>query len=121
MPVITKDVVSVLINTGDSTRVDQPVAPRFRAGRPCCGSQSQPRTSHPSAALPRGKPGVIERDHGVFVFPDTSAPKPQHVYSVRSTARGVIFATTCRTHMTKEFHYHQIISTSTRNWQSRIC
>ncbi len=34
---------------------------------------------------------LIERDHGVFVFPDTNAiglgKKPQHVYSVRFTAR----------------------------------
>jgi nitrile hydratase len=34
---------------------------------------------------------VIDRDHDVFVFPDTSAvgqgKKPQHVYSVRFTAR----------------------------------
>ena len=32
MPVITKDLVSVLINTGGSMRVNQPVAPRFRPG-----------------------------------------------------------------------------------------
>ena len=35
--------------------------------------------------------GVIDRDHGVFVFPDTNAhfqgEKPQHVYSVRFAAR----------------------------------
>jgi nitrile hydratase len=34
---------------------------------------------------------VVERDHGVFAFPDTSAhgqgPRPQHVYSVRFAAR----------------------------------
>jgi nitrile hydratase len=39
----------------------------------------------------RGKSGTIERDHGVFVFPDTDAhflgEKPQHVYSVRFLAR----------------------------------
>jgi nitrile hydratase len=39
----------------------------------------------------RGKMGTIIRDHGVFVFPDTNAEfqgdKPQHVYSVRFTAR----------------------------------
>ncbi len=39
----------------------------------------------------RGRHGVIERDHGVFVFPDTSGhgqgQKPQHVYSVRFAAR----------------------------------
>jgi nitrile hydratase len=34
---------------------------------------------------------VIDRDHGVFIFPDTHAAglgrKPQHVYSVRFAAR----------------------------------
>jgi nitrile hydratase len=39
----------------------------------------------------RGKVGTIERDQGVFVFPDTNAhfqgEKPQHVYSVRFAAR----------------------------------
>jgi hypothetical protein len=39
----------------------------------------------------RGKEGTIDRDHGVFIFPDTNAhflgEKPQHVYSVRFAAR----------------------------------
>ena len=39
----------------------------------------------------RGKFGMIHRDYGVFVFPDTNAhflgEKPQHVYSVRFAAR----------------------------------
>jgi nitrile hydratase subunit beta len=39
----------------------------------------------------RGKVGTVERDYGVFDFPDTSAhglgAKPQHVYSVRFAAR----------------------------------
>jgi len=39
----------------------------------------------------RGKSGAVERDHGVFVFPDTNAhflgEKPQHLYSVRFTSR----------------------------------
>ena len=39
----------------------------------------------------RGRRGVVARDHGVFVFPDTHAAgrgrTPQHVYSVRFAAR----------------------------------
>ena len=39
----------------------------------------------------RGKTGVIVRDHGVYVFPDSNAhfqgEKRQHVYSVRFTAQ----------------------------------
>jgi nitrile hydratase len=39
----------------------------------------------------RGKAGTIALDHGAFVFADTSAyslgDKPQHLYSVRFSAR----------------------------------
>jgi nitrile hydratase len=39
----------------------------------------------------RGKVGTVERDHGVFHFADLVAhflpDKPQHIYSVRFTAR----------------------------------
>ncbi len=54
------------------------------------------RNLHPAGhtRLPRyarGKSGVIVRDHGVYVFPDTNAhfegEKRQHVYSVRFSAR----------------------------------
>jgi nitrile hydratase len=54
------------------------------------------RNIHPTGhtRLPRyarGRRGVVDRDHGVWVFPDTHAmgqgPKPQHVYSVRFEAR----------------------------------
>src|SRR5438309_2208110 len=54
------------------------------------------RNDHPlgHTRLPRyarGKHGVVDRDHGVFIFPDTHAmtrdKKPQHCYSVRFAAR----------------------------------
>ena len=39
----------------------------------------------------RGKCGRVERDHGVFIFPDTHSQNweqsPQHVYVVSFTAR----------------------------------
>ena len=39
----------------------------------------------------RGRRQTVERDHGVFVFPDTHAmgagPQPQHLYTVRFAAR----------------------------------
>ena len=41
----------------------------------------------------RGRCGTIERDHGVFVLPDSNAhhqgPRPQHVYAVLFSAREV--------------------------------
>ena len=70
---------------------DANVAPRFRVG-----DQVVARTIHPTGhtRLPRyarGRTGVITRDHGVWVLPDSSAsgmgPSPQHCYSVRFDAR----------------------------------
>jgi nitrile hydratase len=91
MPVVTKDIVPVLVNTGGSARVDQPVAPRFRPGDRVMVRNLNPEHHTRLPRYARGKRGIIERDHGVFVFPDTSAhdqgAKPQHVYSVRFTAR----------------------------------
>lgn len=60
------------------------------------GQRVRARNMHPVShtRLPRyarGRTGVIERDRGVQVFPDTAAlslgNKPQHVYSVRFAAR----------------------------------
>jgi len=60
------------------------------------GQRVRARNLHPvgHTRLPRyarGKIGSIDRDHGVYNFPDTHAvglgPKRQHVYSVRFAAR----------------------------------
>jgi nitrile hydratase subunit beta len=64
---------------------------RFQAGQ-----HVRARNMHPTGhtRLPRyarGKLGMIDRDHGVYVFPDTNAhflgERPQHIYSVRFAAR----------------------------------
>ncbi len=75
---------------GASARVDADIAPRFRPGDHVVLRNINPR-GH--TRLPRylhDKPGVIDRDHGVFVFPDTHAhgqgDRAQHVYSVRFEA-----------------------------------
>jgi nitrile hydratase len=74
-----------------AARLSDAVPPKFEAG-----DRVQARNVHPTGhtRLPRyvrGRPGVIDRDHGVFIFPDTHAAgrgtAPQHVYSVRFTAR----------------------------------
>ncbi len=83
--------VERLLKTGNPFRVDVDVAPRFKAG-----DAVRTRNNHPlgHTRLPRyarGRQGVIDRDHGVFVFPDAHAAglgkKPQHCYSVRFQAR----------------------------------
>ena len=60
------------------------------------GDRVRVRNQHPyghtrTPRYVRGHVGTIDRDHGVFVFPDTHAvdgqKKPQHVYAVRFEAR----------------------------------
>jgi hypothetical protein len=92
MPVVvTKDFVPVLVSTGGSTRVHKAVAPRFRVGDHVLVRNIHPEHHTRLPRYARGKRGIVEQDHGVFVFPDTSAhehgEKPQHVYSVRFAAR----------------------------------
>lgn len=83
--------VEAVLRKGSSARVDTPVLPRFRAG-----DAVRTRNIHPPGhtRLPRyarDKQGTVERDHGVFIFPDAHAhgggARPQHCYSVRFTAR----------------------------------
>jgi hypothetical protein len=55
-------------------------------------TRSEHSSCWPYSATPiRGKFGTIDRIHGAYVFPDTSVysqgEKPQHVYSVRFSAR----------------------------------
>jgi len=91
MPVLEADMVPTLAKTGASCRVDAPVAPRFRAGERVNVRNINPVHHTRLPRYVRGKRGTVEHDRGVFVFPDTSAHgqghKPQHVYSVRFTAR----------------------------------
>ena len=70
--------------------------PRYgRASKPATAVRARNINPTGHTRLPRyarGKTGTIERDHGVYVFPDTNArnfagEKPQHVYSVRFAAR----------------------------------
>ena len=90
-PAMTVEKVKTLVAKGASTSRNVAVVASFHKGQ-----RVRARNIHPigHTRLPRyarGKVGVIERDHGVFVFPDTNAhflgEKPQHVYSVRFAAR----------------------------------
>jgi hypothetical protein len=93
MAVLTSDMVPTLVATGASTRVAEEVTPRFKRGDRIVVRNLNPVGHTRLPRYVRGKQGVIQRDHGVFVFPDTSAhgggPKPQHVYSVRFEARAL--------------------------------
>jgi nitrile hydratase beta subunit len=65
--------------------------PRFRQGRRVRARNLNPIGHTRLPRYVRGKSGVVDRVHGVFVFPDTHAhflgEHPQHVYSVRFEAQ----------------------------------
>jgi nitrile hydratase beta subunit len=89
-PPLTAERVPALGKGRPASR-DVPAAPLFIVGQRVRARNINP-TGH--TRLPRyvrGKVGAIDRDHGVYVFPDTNAhflgEKPQHVYSVRFAAR----------------------------------
>jgi nitrile hydratase beta subunit len=70
---------------------DVRVTPHFKVGQRVRARNINPAGHTRLPRYARGKLGMIERDHGVFVFPDTNAEylgeRPQHVYSVRFAAR----------------------------------
>ena len=91
-PLSLDDILTRQRNTR-SARLNADVAPRYHMG-----DQVRARNIHPKGhtRIPRyvrGRLGVIDRDHGVFIFPDTNAvfagKRPQHLYSVCFTAREI--------------------------------
>lgn len=72
-------------------RVEAEVPPKFKPGDRVVARNIHPTGHTRLPRYARGKRGVIDRDHGVFIFPDTNAmsrdKKPQHLYTVRFAAR----------------------------------
>jgi len=91
MPALTKDMVPGLVATGGSCRAQAEVPAKFAQGDRIVVRNINPTRHTRLPRYVRGKHGVVEHDHGVFVFPDTSAhgqgQKPQHVYSVKFAAQ----------------------------------
>jgi nitrile hydratase beta subunit len=90
-PAFTVDRVTPLVAKGVPTSRNVAVTPRFQVGQRVRARNMHPVSHTRLPRYARGKAGKIERDCGVFVFPDTNAhflgEKPQHVYSVRFAAR----------------------------------
>ncbi len=74
-----------------AARMDDAVPARFKAGDHVLTKNMNPIGHTRLPRYARGRRGVVDRDHGVFVFPDASAAgrgrQPQHCYSVRFASR----------------------------------
>jgi nitrile hydratase subunit beta len=88
---LTPDDVFARMRASRSARVDKPVVAKFKVGDRILVRNIHPKGHTRIPRYARGKRGVIDRDHGVFIFPDTHAEfkgeKPQHLYSVCFPAR----------------------------------
>jgi nitrile hydratase subunit beta len=89
--VLRPDGVPRLLQNRRAARLNDPVPPKFKAGDGVVSRNMNPAGHTRIPRYVRGRRGVIDRDHGVFIFPDTHAAglgqKPQHVYAVRFAAR----------------------------------
>lgn len=91
MRALTPEVADEIVAKGRSFKVDAHILPRFQAGDPVVTRNVHPLGHTRLPRYARGRTGVIDRDHGVFIFADTSGSglgdKPQRLYSVRFAAR----------------------------------
>lgn len=89
--VLTAANVAPLLNKGGAARVNESQPARFAPGDRVVARNIHPTGHTRLPRYARGRAGVVDRDHGVFVFADSHAmgegPQPQHLYSVRFAAR----------------------------------
>ena len=90
-PPFTPDKVSPLVTQGVPASRRAQTAPRFQVGQQVRARNINPTGHTRLPRYARGKVGMVDRDYGAYVFPDTNAhflgEKPQRVYSVRFSAR----------------------------------
>jgi nitrile hydratase subunit beta len=79
------------LSRGIASSYDPKVRPLFKVSQRVRARNINPAGHTRLPRYARGKIGVIVRDHGVYLFPDTHAhfqgERRQHVYSVRFAAR----------------------------------
>ena len=79
-----------IVRSRRRTRIQEDVPPSYKVGDFVMAKNINPIGHTRMPRYVRGRRGVIDRDHGVFVFADSNAmtreKKPQHLYSVRFTA-----------------------------------
>ena len=87
MPLLTADLARRLIEDGRTAKRDIALPAKFRPGDHVVARNIHPTGHTRIPRYVRGRRGIVDRDHGVFVFPDSNAElageTPQHVYSVR--------------------------------------
>jgi nitrile hydratase len=90
-PALSAAVAGGLFGRGIASPNEPGAPPRFAVGQHVRALNLNPTGHTRLPRYARGKVGVVAIDHGVYVFPDTSAQAEgdsrQHVYSVRFSAQ----------------------------------
>jgi nitrile hydratase beta subunit len=90
-PRLKADEVPALLSAGSLASRQIGEKPRFQQGQRVRARNLNPTGHTRLPRYARGKMGTVDRQRGAYVFPDTHAhflgEQPQHVYSVRFTAR----------------------------------
>ena len=90
-PRLTADVVETVLRQGGPATRDVAVPAAFKPGDRVRAKDLNPKGHTRLPRYVKGRFGVIERDHGVHVFPDTNAhflgENPHHLYCVAFTAQ----------------------------------
>jgi len=93
VPAVTADRVPAMLLKGSSAHRPNGAPGRFRIGDAVRVLNRNPRGHTRMPRYCRGKVGVIERDHGNHVLPDSNAMRgeenPQRCYAVRFTAESL--------------------------------
>jgi nitrile hydratase len=88
--VLKAEDVEPALKTPRGFRLSDEIPPRFKQGDHVLARNNHPEGHTRLPRYARGKRGIIDRDHGVFIFADANAmslgKKPQHLYSVRFAA-----------------------------------
>jgi len=90
-PPLTAAGVAATLARGNSTARSVPQRPRFKPGDRVRTRNINPAGHTRLPRYARARQGVVQRDHGAHVYPDSNAhflgEQPQHLYSVRFEAR----------------------------------
>jgi nitrile hydratase subunit beta len=90
-PFTVANVAPTAVQRPSYARPNADAKARFQVGNRVRARKMNPTGHTRLPRYARGREGVIDRHHGIFVFPDTNAEfqgeQPQHLYSVRFQAQ----------------------------------
>ena len=91
MRTVDREMLRDLFRNPAAARLKLDIAPKFKPGDRVRAHNVKPPGHTRLPGYICGKEGVVQRDHGVFHLPDSrvagQGDKPQHIYSVRFSAR----------------------------------